>query len=383
MRGTLGLLDRHIFRNVLFACIATVAFFTFIFTTGNALKDLLGRFFAGQMAPLKALELLFWLLPYAMTYALPIGVLCGVLLVLGRMSADSEITAMRAAGLSLARIARPIYVLGALGALAGLAVNLYLMPHARTRYKQELLNAVRHDPQTLLVPRTFIREFSDRIVYIGARDGDQLRDVWIWELDKQQRVVRFLRAETATIEIDEATNELIFTPQQVIAESRDDRQPENFAVAPSMAHSESLSIRYALEKLFGRQTARAKPEWLTLPVLRAEIASRSAPGPAETEPARLGRLTKLRMVLQEKFAMAVAVLAFVCIAVPLGIKVSRRETSANLGVAVALALAYYFLIVAVKWLDEFPQMRPDLLLWLPNVVFLALAFRLTRRLQQA
>jgi lipopolysaccharide export system permease protein len=62
--------------------------------------------------------------------------------------------------------------------------------------------------------------------------------------------------------------------------------------------------------------------------------------------------------------------------------VSRRETSANLGLAVGLALSYYFLTVMVGWLDRHPELRPDLLLWVPNLVFLCIGLMLFRRLDR-
>ena len=70
------------------------------------------------------------------------------------------------------------------------------------------------------------------------------------------------------------------------------------------------------------------------------------------------------------------------IGVPLGIKVSRRETSANLGIAVLLALGYYMLTVAVSWLDRHPEYHPDLLFWLPNAVFLGLGVWLFLRIER-
>jgi lipopolysaccharide export system permease protein len=91
---------------------------------------------------------------------------------------------------------------------------------------------------------------------------------------------------------------------------------------------------------------------------------------------------KVRLTIQEKYTLSFSVLAFALIGVPLGIRVSRRETSANLGVAVALALGYYMLTVMVDWLDRHPEYRPDLLLWLPNVIFFGLAIHLFRRIEK-
>ena len=71
------------------------------------------------------------------------------------------------------------------------------------------------------------------------------------------------------------------------------------------------------------------------------------------------------------------------LAVPLGIRVSRKETSANLGVALGLVMGYYFLTVIVGWLDKYPAIRPDLLLWTPTLLFLGLALWLSNRVGKA
>ena len=116
----MNLLDRHLFRSVLFTCIGAVALFSFVLMLGNTIRDLLGFLLSGQLSIGVFLRLIWLLVPAVAIYSLPLGMLTGVLLTLGRLSADSEITAMRAAGLSLARIARPVWILGALGAALAL-----------------------------------------------------------------------------------------------------------------------------------------------------------------------------------------------------------------------------------------------------------------------
>jgi lipopolysaccharide export system permease protein len=92
---------------------------------------------------------------------------------------------------------------------------------------------------------------------------------------------------------------------------------------------------------------------------------------------------RVSFTIQDKINTALAIFSFALIGIPLGIRVSRRETSANLGVAVSLALGYYLLTVLVGWLDHHPEYRPDLLLWIPNLVILASGFWMLRRLNRA
>ena len=207
----MNLLDRHIFKNVLFACVGAVALFVFVLTLGNVIRDLLGHVLAGQLPLLPFLRLAWLWVPAMAIYALPIGILTGVLLTLGRLSADNEVTAMRAAGISLTRIARPVLVLGVLGAAGALYVNFESMPRARVQYETELADAVRSNPISFIRPKTFIREFKGKVIYVGEKEGDVVRDIWLWELDSKGRVRRLVRAESGRIVYDAATNSLVPT----------------------------------------------------------------------------------------------------------------------------------------------------------------------------
>jgi len=381
-----NLLDRHIFKSVLFTCLGTVALFTFVLTLGNVIRDLLSHALAGQFPVFTFVRLTALWIPAMAVYALPMGMMTGVLLTLGRLSADTEITAMRAAGISLARIGWPVFLLGALGAAVALYINFESMPWARVHYEREFAEAVRTNPLSFIVPKTFIRDFRGRVVYVGDKDGAELREIWVWELDDQNRVRRLIRAERGRVDFDEKTNSLIPTLIRAKIEERDADNPEDFSKAPKVFSFERFEqVRIPLEAYLGGQgTVRIKQEWLTYDELRAEMARLAALPPPPPEKRREAERTqmKLRLTLQEKFNLSLAVFSFAMIGVPLGIKVSRRETSANLGLALALVLGYYMLTVMVKWLDRHPEYRPDVLLWLPNLLFIALGVWLFSRIDR-
>lgn len=379
-----NLLDRYIFKSVLGTCAATVGLFAFVLILGNAIRDLLTPLATGQIGWGLLVELLFLLVLAVAPFALPMGILTGVLLTLGRLSADSEITAMRASGLSLARIARPILLLGVLGGGAALWANFEAMPYGRVHYERQFKEAVRRNPMSFIREKTFIREFKGVVVYIGEVRGTVLRDIWIWELDGDRRVRRFVRAESGRLDYDEASNSLIPTFTLAKVEERNPANPEDFSKAPKLATlAKAEEVRIPLDRYFGRDSVRVKQEWLTFGELQQERARLAAQPPApgkEREAAR--ERMRLELVLHDKFNLALAAFSFALIGLPLGIKVSRRETSANLGVALLLVLGFYALTVMVKWLDRHPEYRPDLLLWLPNALFIALGVRLFRRMER-
>jgi lipopolysaccharide export system permease protein len=379
-----NLLDRHIFKSVLFTCTAAVALFAFVVALPNIVRDLLSPFLAGQFDPATFARLVALLLPFAISFALPMGILTGVLLTLGRLSADSEITAMRAAGISVTRVAQPVFILAALGAAGALYVNFESAPWARVQFHREFAEAVRTNPLRIIVPKTFIRDFRGAVLYVGAKEGPVLRDIWLWDLDNESRVRRLVRAESGRLEFNEATNSLVPTLLHATIEERDPAQPEDFRKSPKVASVERFEeIQIPLDRYFGRNQARMKQEWLTYDQLRTEQARLAAQSPAPEKRAEHARAQmNLALIVQEKFNLSLAVFSFALLGVPIGIKVSRRETSANLGLALLLVLGFYILTVLVKALDKHPEFRPDLLIWLPNVIFIALGLWLFTRIER-
>jgi lipopolysaccharide export system permease protein len=377
----LNLLDRYIFRSVLFSCTAAVLLLVFVLMLGNVLRDLLGPMLAGQLPLTKFLSLTALLIPPAATYALPMGMLTGILLTLGRLSADNEITAMRAAGISLPRLTRPVFILAGLAAAVGLYVNFEAMPHTKVVYERNLTAAEHANPLNLIVPRTFIKQFPGYVLYIGDKQQGVLKDFWLWQLDSDHRVVRFVRAGSGRVDYNEKTNQIQVVLANAQVETLDPKAPENFTESPSIATFEvSDPYPLSLDSIFGRMVLRQKLAWMTYAELRSPLGLNQA---LKDEDQNLRRAEmKVALTIQEKFTLAFAVLSFALIGVPLGIQVSRRETSANLGIAVTLALAYYFLTVMVGWLDHHPEYRPDLLLWAPNLIFMGLGYWLFRRLSR-
>jgi len=382
-----NLLDRYIFKSVLATCTAAVAVFAFVLAVGNVIKNLLNYFLAGQIDAVTFTRLSLMLVPFVVSFALPMGVLTGVLLTLGRLSADSEITAMRAAGLSLRRVARPVILFGLLGGLLALYINFEAMPAARTRYNREYAEALHANPLNLIVPRTFIRDFPGVTVYVSDKQGALLKDIWLWVLDAQGQVIRFARAESGRVSYDEENNALVLTLLSCRVEIRNEKNPEDFTVSPLVPSGEKWeAVRFPLDRMFRDSGVRTKLDWMSLETLLTErnglarpVAGESA---AEGDERQL-RISQIDFAVSDRTNMALAVFTFALIGVPLGVKVSRRETSANLGLALGLALGYYFFTTAVSWLDHHPEYRPEWLLFAPNLILFGLAVVLYSRLEKS
>lgn len=372
----MNLLHRHIFWSVLATCLASVGLFASVLILGNVLKEVMPRMLAGQIEPLTFLYMIGLLVPYVAAYALPMGMLAGVLLVLGRMSAQQEITAMRTAGLSLAYVARPVILLGVLATMVALLINFEFMPRARTAYKAILADAVQTNPLSFIVPKTFVRDFPNMVVYVESTEGAELHDIWFWRLDDENRVQESGRAKSGRVEFDEATASLRVTMREVSAEARNEKDPEDFSKVRGTTTVGEVPLVFQVDDLFDKRKKRTKYAWMTYTQLvlerdRFEIAGNELDG------------VKVKLAIAEKASTAMAIFAFTIIAIPLGIRVSRKETSANLGVALILVMFYYFLTIMVSWLENQPDLRPDLLIWIPALLFLSAGIILFRRVDRA
>lgn len=371
----LKLLHRHILKEILVSTGLAMGLFVFVLLMGNAIRDVAELVAAGKLGLVVFLKLIGLLIPYVGAYALPLGMLTGTLMALGRLSSQQEITAMKSAGVSLYQVATPVFLISFFGMVAGVLVNLHFAPESRLAYKQLMAEAVTENPVGFIEEKRFIHEFPGYVIYMGGREGDVMKDFWIWELDDEFRVKLFLRAAEGAVHFDEARNELVLTLSNGTAEQRDEDNPEAFDASPDKSlYFGELPIALPLGQLFGESGGvRLRTKFMNFAQLmerRQEVLASEAKSGGGMSEDRL----KLQMHLQKNFAMAFSVFSLSVFGVPLAIRLGRKESYANLGIALVIAMTYYFLMIMVSWMEGNPALRPDLLIWLPNIIFQSVGF---------
>src|SRR6478609_2495587 len=160
----------------------TVMVFTFVLLLGNLLKEILSLVINHQATGWLVLHALALLIPYVLAFSLPIGMLTAALLVFGRFSADQELTAARAGGLSLVTIATPILVLSLV--LSGVCawLNLQVAPSSRVAYKQLLYDAGMAQPTRALQANQYV-ELGKYTLYVSKvrPDGTNVDNVLLYQ----------------------------------------------------------------------------------------------------------------------------------------------------------------------------------------------------------
>jgi len=379
----MNILSRYLAGSVVVTSLAGILVFVFILITGNAMRDILGLLAEGYL-PLSLFgELLLLLVPYAFSFAMPLGMLIAILLVIGRLSANRELTALKAAGISIYTIAGPVLFVALCGSFVAAYINAVHAPAARASYRAILNDIVREDPLRFIVSRTFIHDFPGYIIYVGEKDRDRMKQFWLWELDEEKRAVRLLRAEEGSFHFNEENDSLVLTLQEGFTELRDPDNPDNLEeIQPTLSFRDAR-IRLPLASLLGTaHKPRKLKDFTVADLLQRRDAARQLLQtdlpPEEREAARTN-LGQLQYYISRHFAMAFSVFSLSVFAVPLGIRVSRSETYANFTLALFIAFGYYFSMIIIGWAEYKPHLRPELLVWLPNLVAQAIGFILLIR----
>ena len=375
-------LHKYLARQVLASLALTVLVFTLVLLVGNLLKEILSLLVNGQARFGLLVEAIVLIVPWLWVYALPMGLLTATLLTFGRFSADQELTAARASGISLLSLTTPILLISL--ACCGLSawINLQLGPASRVAY----LNLIRHASSEIsrgaLPEGTNIRDYPGYLFYIGKNRHNYLTDVWIVQFDKDTNNPNplIIRAETGRLENDGSGQSLLLHLTNVV---RTATVGLHDIVSSFKTMDLAPNTKIATNQVYTPKISDMTYGQLCAEIQNVESLIRHAPDPAAT-PAELKDQQRLlrqqkndltlpaRVELNRRFAFSFASFSFVLIGIPLGIRVHRRETNIGIAVALLLAVGYYAFILLGMSLSTRPEFYPQLILWAPNFIFQAI-----------
>lgn len=375
------ILDRHVLTETAVAGGAATGAFVFVMVAGNILTQVSNAIASGRVTGWEGLELVGLLFPGVLPYALPLGMLTGVLMAFGRMSSQQELTAMKASGRDLGRIALPALLLAGGLALLSAWLNLEIAPYSNTEYRRLLVGSAKDNPASVIVPGKLNRQFPGMVIRAAERDGEVLRDFWLWSVDDHGRLTQTIHAREARLAravSDKGEGILRVTLTDARLEKRQ-AGDETFARPSSFTTAGTTQLEFPASGIFkDGENFQRKLRWLTTSELLEAIDKgwQVAPDATRKEKERGQMVAMTQLMAHLAGAFSVFSLAF--LAVPLAVRVGRSETFVNAAVALGVALSYYLLTSMAAYVKD-PDLRPDLLIWVPNLLVVGLAWFLLRR----
>jgi lipopolysaccharide export system permease protein len=362
----------------------TVAVFTFVLLLGNVLREILSLLVNRQATLGVVAQAVGLLIPYVWAFALPMGMLTATLLIFGRFSADSELTAARASGISLLSLVSPILLLSLLLCAICAMVNMEVAPRCRVAYGRlfdRLAERMSAEVTRAQLPSgRFIRDIPGLIVYIGKSRRGDLEDVMVFKADDGTNGEVTVHAPHGRVDYDSTNHQYILhlydarlvtttggrsipgavmdwtLPHEINASKSANQAPK----IDDMTFSQLWDELHELENASSKSIAYTN-------LTREELAAHKK----QLAKPRKDLASVVRFQIHRQVAFSFACFGFTLIGIPLGIRVHRRETNIGIGMALILVAAYYSFVLLAQAFDSRPEFAPHLIVWLPNFLFQA------------
>lgn len=347
-------IQRYLLREIAAPMFMALVIFTFVLMMGRSQK--LMEMVIDKGVPLgQILRLLANLLPAFLVLTIPVALLIGVLLAFGRLSAESELVALKACGVNLPLLMRPVIALALLASLLTASLTLYIEPAANAAFRRQAF-AIASSLATIgIQPMTFNDEFAGLVLYAAQIDekNGEMSNIFIAD-ERPGTIPATIFASKGGIQIEQSDQSLNLRLKDGAIHRRDDK---NNAYQIIKFDTYGLRVDLTHEDGKGKVLNRKESE-LNLPNLL--IARKN---PQSSKEAR-----ELNAALQKRFVMASTPIIFILIGVPLGIRSQRSGRGANFALALFIFLLFYILFTLAKTL-VIDMGFPALFMWLPVVIF--------------
>jgi len=368
-------LNRYMLWDFLKHFLLTLAVLTFVMYVGAVVKaiDYMARGISGPLI----LKIFALNIPFTLSFVIPMSLLTTVLLHFGRLSADGEITAMKSCGVSLWQMAAPILLGSVLLSGICLYLNANLSPRSHFARRQMLRELGEEDPLALLDEGRFISDFPGVKVYIGKRSGSRLEDIILIQFDKDATRAE-VRARAGQVAYHPDTRVMDILLEEVRLTEYDKNDPTDLAKA-RMLSAESYPITLNLREMLTKSKISKKPSDMVFTELVHAIQHirRVFPDIREQNVPRMR--AKMAVEASQRLALALSCFSFALMAIPLGIRSHRKESSIGIGMALVLFFLFYLFIILSDALVDYPQWRPDLIPWIPVLGCQAIGFALMHK----
>lgn len=355
------ILYRYIFRETAVPFLLGMAVFTFVLLMGRLLK-LVDMVFAKGVPFVDVCRLILYMLPSFLLVSIPMAFLLAVLLAFGRLSTDSEITAMKAGGVGVASLLPPVLAFAALAYLATTFVTVYALPWGNTSFKRFLYEVIETRAATSIREKVFNDDFPGLVIYMD--DYDQASHEISGILIQDERNPE----EPSTI----------FAASGWIAASHEAKTVrlhlEDGSIHRGVGREGYRLVEFTSYDLHVNLQHQAKKDLLneldmTLDELLGQL--RKPVGDAKF-------LRDVRIELHRRFALPFACFVFAVIGVPLGIQNQRSGRAGGFSAGIFLLMAYYVLLSAGKTVSEKGLVPASVGMWIPNILFIAFGVYLFR-----
>jgi len=364
-------IEKYVFGSFLSSFALAFLVLTFVLTIG-LMVQIVGFILSGL--PMKLVgDFALVSFPETLQWTMPLALLVSSVLVFSRMSADSEIAAMRACGVNLISVMKWPLAFALACSLAGMYINNEIVPRGH-ELRRSLKAKVSVDTGLdVLEPGRVIDDFPKMKIYFGAKEGNWLYDLVVIDYSNPS-VDRMITASKALVE--SRGRDISLDLYNMTVDPLDEDHP---------AMARANRFQYLVKDALKESSYRKKEKDLRFFELRNAIRflegkiveTRGDSKAKGVEKKLLKRdCCDLKVELSKRFVFAMASFCFVLVGIPLGIKAQRKESTIGMAIALGISLGYYLIVILMLSFHKTYQLHPEFLIWSAVLLCFALASRL-------
>jgi len=361
----LTILDRYFAREMLPSYGIGIFVFTFLLFMGRILR--LMKLIIYEGTPVSyVMKFLLYLVPSFLIFTIPMAFLLAILVSLGRLSADSEMIALKSSGVSLFRMVRPY---AAIALISFALVNFLVLeglPWSAHKVRGLIIQMIQETSFFQVKERAFSKLGNHLLVYVNRYDpaSQELKDIFIQDSRNPDREITIVAPKGVVMK---DTSKKLMVVRLL---NGNIHQMHSLKEGYQKLHFSAYDFRIDLKKkLTGRGIMRMTERDMSVSQLRQLIRERKKRGE---------KVADKEISLHKKFAIPFTCLIFVLVGFPLGIQPKRSGRSSGLIICLAIIFTYYISSIFFEVLGEDGILSPLVAVWLPNVLMTLVGLYLFR-----
>ena len=350
------IISRYIFKEIAFSFIIILFVLTFVLLMGKILQ-IMDLIVNKGISIFTIAKLISFLLPAFMLFTVPIALLIAILIAMGRLSADNEITVLKASGVSLTQIYYPVAIASLITFIITIIVGYLLVPQSNFATKRLLFTIAQQNASIGIKEKVFNADFKGILLYAEKipPKGDFMENVLISDnhIKGEQNTILAKKAYLFA-DADSMTVMLRLENGSIHSVSPD---LKNYRKIDFKIYDINLDLSSAISGI--SENSKTSVE-MTMGEL---LEKRRKPGLDKAA------IRELAIEVHKKFSIPLSCIFFGLLALPLGIKSHRAVKSRGVAVAIIVVSIYYLLRIGGEAFVETGYLSPEVGVWTPNIIF--------------
>lgn len=351
-------IHRYILKEISIPTLLSLLIFTFVLLMGK-IPRFAELVITKGMPAAKILQLFSYLLPTFFSITIPLSFLLGILLAFGRLSADSEFIALKASGVSLYNLVKPVFLLAVFFTLLTAWITISVEPASKTAFRSKLFQIAASSASISVKPGVFNDGFAGIVLYTRNMDDHRgiMQDVFISD-EREGETPSTITAQQGRFisDPDQYSLTLRLTNGTIHRRPTDEKRA-TYQIIGFTHYDINLDVGGKLNGNQQRRRSRSELSWTELNLVIDK---------AENDKTRYYHQTEKH----ERIVIAFAPLVLVLVGIPLGLQSQRSGKGAGFTLALLIFLVYYVLLSFAGTIADKGIIPAAIILWLPNFCFL-------------